>query len=55
MTTKEGQFIPVLLPTMVRSEVGAPDVESWSMPNSTVVGLSKLETDTSPQGSTATP
>jgi hypothetical protein len=55
MTTKEGQFIPVLLPTIVRIGVGAPDVESWSLPNSTVVGLLKLETQTSPQWSTATP
>ena len=54
-TTKEGQFIPVSGPTMVRRGVGEPDVKSWSRPYSTALGLLKLETHTSPKGSTATP
>ena len=54
-TTKEGQFIAVLGPAIVRRGAGDPDAESWSLSNSTVVGLLKLETQTSPLGSTATP
>lgn len=54
-TTKEGQFIPVAEPDMVRLGVGDPDWESWFLKNSTVVGVLKLETHTSPLRSTATP
>ena len=42
-------------PAMVRRGVGDPDLESWSLPNSTAVGLLKLATHTSPEGSMATP
>ena len=54
-TTKEGQFIPVFGPTMVRRGAGEPDLKSWYLPNSTAVGVLKLETQTSPKRSTATP
>lgn len=54
-TTKEGQFITVFGPAMVRRGVGDPDLKSWYLPNSTAVGVLKLETHTSPKGSTATP
>ncbi len=46
---RDGQFIPVLGPTMVRTGVGDPDLASWPLLNSTAVGLSKLETHTSPE------
>ena len=34
---------------MVRRGVGDPDVESWSLPNSTVVSLSKFSTHKFPK------
>ncbi len=36
---------------MVCRGVGAPDYESWSLPNSTVVSLSKFSTHKSPEES----
>ena len=57
MVTKEGQSIPVSGPMIVRSGVGDadPNFESWSLRYSTAVGVLKLETQTSPAASIATP
>ena len=55
MTTKEGQFIPVSGPKMVRRGVGDPDLKSWCGRTGRRWMLLKLETHRSPKGSTATP
>ncbi len=53
MATKEGQFIPVIGPAMVRRGVGDPP--GLKARFCRAVGLEKLETHISPCGLMATP